>query len=122
MCLRGGRARSTVIGDGLDSPRRAVMSPRTWARLVLLGGLLGFLLPGRTAEPVGKGYALLVGVRDYGERATLGPLLFTENDVEQLAEVLDRPGSPFHKNVRVLTCTRGKKDSKDGTSAASIRR
>src|SRR4051812_35530447 len=35
---------------------------------------------------------------------------WTENDVEELAKLLDRPGSPFHKNVRVLTCTRGEKN------------
>jgi TPR repeat protein len=74
------------------------------------------------AHAAGKRYALLIGVRDYKERATLGPLLYTENDVEELARLLDRTGSGFRGNVRVLTCTRGKKDSKDAPTAANIRK
>ena len=36
--------------------------------------------------------------------------------------VLDRPSSPFHKNVVVLTCTRGEKDGKARPTAANIRK
>jgi formylglycine-generating enzyme required for sulfatase activity len=100
------------------------MSRRMWVRLVLLSGLvvaLAFALPGWTEAPKGKSYALLIGVRDY-QRATLTPLKYTENDVEELAAVLDRPGSPFHGNVRVLTSTRGKKDKTDEPTAENIRK
>src|SRR3954470_9542518 len=68
-----------------------------------------------------KGHALLVGARDY-EHAALSTLKYTENDVEQLAKLLDKPGSPFHGRVRVLTCTRGKKDTADRPTAQNIRR
>jgi formylglycine-generating enzyme required for sulfatase activity len=108
----------------ITSPRDEIMSRRTWLRLVLLSGLLvalGLLLPGWTETPKGKSYALLIGVRDY-QRATLTPLKYTENDVEELALVLDRPGSPFHGNVRVLTSSRGKKDKKDEPTAENIRK
>ena len=100
------------------------MSPRSWCRLVVLSGLLvwlGFAVPGWTETPKGKSYALLVGVRDYGGRSTLGPLKYTQNDVEALARVLQRPGSPFRGNVRVLTSTRGNKDRKAAPSAENIR-
>src|SRR5947209_3062908 len=105
------------------SPGDSRMSATTWFRLLGVSALaivLGFVIPAWTDTPKGKSYALLIGVKDYGERATLGPLKYTENDVEELAKVLDKPGSPFHGNVRLLTCTRGKKKAADAPTAANI--
>jgi hypothetical protein len=101
------------------------MSNTAWARLVVLAGVvivLGFVSEGWTGAPKGNSYALLIGERDYVARSTLGPLKYTENDVEELAKVLKRAGSPFRGNVRVLTCTRGTKDNKDQPRAANIRK
>jgi hypothetical protein len=70
------------------------MSRRTWIRLLLLSGLLialGFVLPGWARAPKGKKYALLVGVRSY-DHAKLTDLKYTENDVEELGEVLKKAG------------------------------
>ncbi|MFO0927027.1 MAG: caspase family protein [Gemmataceae bacterium] len=69
----------------------------------------------------GRSHALLVGVREY-EHDTLDELQYTENDVEKLAELLDRPGSPFAGNVRVLTTSRGQRNPADRPTAANIRR
>ncbi len=88
----------------------------------LLSLLFCLIVPilAQAAPPQGKNHALLVGVTEYSsDRFT--PLKYTENDVEALARVLDRPGSPFRGNVRVLTCTRGKKNSADAPTAANIR-
>jgi hypothetical protein len=68
-----------------------------------------------------KGYALLVGVREYDHTA-LAPLKYTENDVEELARLLDRTDSPFAGNVRVLTCSRGKTNDRERPTAANFRR
>jgi formylglycine-generating enzyme required for sulfatase activity len=66
------------------------------------------------------GYALLVGVRNY-EHRSLAELKYTENDVEKLARLLDRAGSPYHSRVRVLSCTRGQKDKADRPTAENVR-
>jgi formylglycine-generating enzyme required for sulfatase activity len=79
------------------------------------------LNPGVAQTKKGKSHALLVGIRDYDHRS-LTPLKYTENDVEKLAKLLDRPGSPFRGNVRVLTSTRGAKDQADRPTAANIRK
>jgi tetratricopeptide (TPR) repeat protein len=68
--------------------------------------------------PPGK-HALLVGVRDY-DSSKLSPLKYTENDVEELAEILARPETGF-ANVRVLTSTRGKTKAEDAPTRANIR-
>jgi TPR repeat protein len=68
--------------------------------------------------PPGK-CALLVGVRDY-DSAKLSPLRFTENDVEELARVLDNPETGFSQ-VRLLTSTRGKTRVEDTPTAKNIR-
>jgi formylglycine-generating enzyme required for sulfatase activity len=101
------------------------MSPKAWFRcvglcavLVALASLVGWSDDAKK----GKGYALLVGVKDYGGRSTLGALKYTENDVEELAKVLDVKGSPFEGNVRILTCTRGKKDKADAPTAENIQK
>ena len=81
------------------------MSQRSIVRGLALAGVCLtsalVLTPILAQAKKGKSYALLVGVRDY-EHAALNTLAYTENDVEELAKLLDRPGSPFHKNVRVL--------------------
>jgi hypothetical protein len=77
-------------------------------RLICLSGLLGALLS--SAGPVfgadGKKYALLVGVTEY-DHASLAPLKYTENDVEELARLLQRRTAGFD-TVNVLTVSRGK--------------
>jgi hypothetical protein len=86
--------------------------------------LLGLLLlpPLQGEEPSGqnKAYALLVGVKTF-DHSSLGELKYTENDAEELAKLLDRPGSPFQGPVRVLTSTGGKKNAADKPTAANIR-
>jgi TPR repeat protein len=86
---------------------------------------LAALVPGgrasRAAEPTqGKKYALLVGVTEY-ESAHFARLRYTENDVEELAALLARPGAGF-TSVRVLSTARGRKDPKDAPTAANIRK
>jgi hypothetical protein len=94
--------------------------PRALLSLPLI--ILATFLPAAPAQTAtGKSYALLIGVRDYDHR-DLDPLQYTENDVEELARLLDRPGSPFHRRVRLLTTTRGKKNSADQPTAANIRK
>src|SRR5262245_23649609 len=101
--------------------------PATLLQALLVASSVGFsallLLPPTAAQeekPKGKGYALLIGVRDYEARATLGPLKYSTNDVEALAKLLDREGSPFHGRVRVLACSREKKGDKP--TAQNIRK
>ena len=76
------------------------------------------LLPLSAQAKKGKKYALLVGVTDY-KNASLNPLKFTENDVEELAKLLRAKASGFDE-VRVLSHTRGKKDANDLPTAANI--
>jgi formylglycine-generating enzyme required for sulfatase activity len=95
------------------------MSQRTWFLLVLLSGLLiglGFVLPGWTAAPKGKKYALLVGVTEYDSK-NFATLKYTGNDAEQMTLALRKAGFA----VRVLTNKRGEKDAKDAPTAANIR-
>ncbi len=98
------------------------MSLTAWFRLVLIAALAlpGVPALGSARPPVGKKYALLVGVREY-DSMHFPPLRFTENDVEELAALLARPGSGFAQ-VRVLTTTRGKKNPADAPTAANIRK
>ena len=52
---------------------------------------LGPMLPGQTLEEVkGKKSALLVGVTEY-DSSKFTTLKFTDNDVEELAKVLEKP-------------------------------
>jgi formylglycine-generating enzyme required for sulfatase activity len=79
------------------------------AGLVLLG-------PGLAQTEKGKKYALLVGVREY-HHDSLRDLAHTENDVEELSEVLTASGY----KVAVMTCTRGKKRAFAQPTAKNIR-
>ncbi len=72
-------------------------------------------------KPPSKAYALLIGVKTF-DRSGLDELKYTENDVEELGRLLDRPGSPFHGRVRVLTSSRGSKTAADKPTAANIRK
>jgi uncharacterized caspase-like protein len=65
----------------------------------------------------GKKYALLVGVRDY-DSGKLEPLRFTENDAEDLADVLQKQAG---FSVRVLTTSRGKKRTGDAPTGDNLR-
>ena len=94
------------------------MSLERCIRLIVSAALLVVLAleaPARSEAPRGKKYALLVGVTEY-QRDTFTTLKYTENDVERLARLLNRPGSGFAQ-VRVLTVSRGKKNSKDAPDA-----
>ena len=72
--------------------------------LAILISLLSSLSPVH-----GGDYALLVGVKNYGQRSGFNALQFTENDIEALAKVLIENGySP--RNVTVMTQTRGLKE------------
>jgi hypothetical protein len=72
----------------------------------------------RAAGP-GARFALLVGVLEY-RHARLADLKYTENDVEDLAGLLTRPGAGFAE-VRLLTTKRGKERGADAPTAANIR-
>src|SRR5262249_36372822 len=98
------------------------------------GVLLRFVLPGllcslafvvlspsQAQTTKRKGFALLVGVREY-DHAGLTALKYPERDVEELAKLLDRPASPFHGRVRLLTNKRGEKNKDDLPTAANIRK
>lgn len=87
---------------------------------ILFGLFLAAPLQGDEAARQNKAYALLVGVQSF-DHSSLGELRYTENDVEELAKLLDRSGSPFHGRVRVLTSTRGRKNGADKPTAANIR-
>lgn len=96
--------------------------PFRWLLAVSLFAVAALVLEPIQAQDEGRrGFALLVGVRNY-DHADLTPLQNTENDVEGLAKLLDRPGSPFHGNVRLLTSTRGKRAADDAPTAANIRK
>jgi hypothetical protein len=73
----------------------------------------------RGAVGSGDRSALLVGVREYGH-ARLPNLKYTENDVEELARLLHRPGASF-AGVRLLTSTRGQARHADRPTADNIR-
>jgi hypothetical protein len=67
----------------------------------------------------GKKYALLVGITEY-DHSKLAPLKYTENDVEELARVLDRKPGGFG-SLRLLTTSRGEKRAADKPTARNIR-
>jgi hypothetical protein len=79
--------------------------------VLLLPTLAALLLPAWGEMAKGKKYALLVGIKEYEDR-DLPDLKFTENDVEDLATLLSRPGAGFDL-VRVLTTSRGSKRAAD---------
>jgi TPR repeat protein len=97
-------------------------------RLVAVGRLLpvallslsavAFVLLSTAQAQTDKGnrYALLVGVREY-HHDSLPDLAHTENDVEELSEVLTASGY----KVAVMTCTRGKKRAFAQPTAKNIR-
>jgi hypothetical protein len=70
-------------------------------------------------KPAGKKYALLVGVKSY-QHNRFPNLHYTENDVEELARVLQAPGAGFTQVV-LLTSERGKRSIAAGPTAANIR-
>src|SRR5262245_21407314 len=71
-------------------------------------------------KPLGEKYALLVGVRQYGENE-LRPLQFAEADVVQLAQVL-RDCGYRPENVVLLTQGRGAENHRFLPLAANIRK
>jgi hypothetical protein len=87
-------------------------------RRILVGMLLSLLcsIPAQAAP--GKRHALLVGVREHVS-ARFSALEYTENDVEELAKVLNGPGG--FSSVRVLSTTRGEKRQEDAPTVSNIR-
>src|SRR5262245_47179798 len=71
-------------------------------------------------KPLGEKYALLVGVRQYGENE-LRPLQFAEADVVQLAQVL-RDSGYRPENVVLLTQARGAENHRFLPLAANVRK
>jgi hypothetical protein len=98
------------------------MTSSTWPRFLLSCLAALALSAAARGEEKGKSHALLIGVKDYPEDSPFAPLKYTENDVEELARVLDRRGSPFEGNVRLLSGTRGKKKPADAPTAANVRK
>jgi formylglycine-generating enzyme required for sulfatase activity len=96
------------------------LPPCRWLAVVLVSSIaagLVLLAPGLAEAPVGKKYALLVGVREY-DSGKLTNLKYTENDVEDLAGVLARQGG---FSVRLLTTSRGAMRSTDAPTVANLR-
>lgn len=59
--------------------------------------------------PAGQKYALLVGVKNYGQGTGLRPLRYTERDVDRLSETLQANG--YRKeNVTLMTQARGARE------------
>src|SRR5262249_43521842 len=79
------------------------------------------LSPGLAQAGTKRGYTPLVGVTSYNN-SRLTPLRYTEKDVEELAKLIDRPSSPFHGNVRLLTTTRGRRSKDAAPTAANVQR
>ncbi|MCA9114247.1 MAG: SUMF1/EgtB/PvdO family nonheme iron enzyme, partial [Planctomycetaceae bacterium] len=117
------------------SPPSRLRTGRFWLLLTLLAGLCPSAsslpaadeatpsprpAPGQVAAP-GVRYALLVGVRKYGQSSTLRLLRYPEQDVEQLATVL-RGAGYRSENVMVMTQTRGADDLRYYPLAKNIRR
>jgi TPR repeat protein len=82
-------------------------------------GTLAALAAGGRSTASGGKLALLVGVRDY-DSGNLSPLQYPENDVEELARILQSPEAGF-AHVRLLTSTRGKAKPADAPTAANLR-
>jgi formylglycine-generating enzyme required for sulfatase activity len=73
-----------------------------------------------TGEPTVAGkHALLIGIRAY-EHPRLRALRYTENDVEEMAKLLQGKEEGF-ASVRLLTTTRGQADPADAPTLANIR-
>jgi hypothetical protein len=94
-------------------------TPAVWLSILVPPLVAVLLLPGGSrAQPArGKKHALVVGVRYY-ESSKFDPLLYTENDAEDLARVLSEQGGFA---VRVLTTSRGSKRRADAPTAARLR-
>jgi hypothetical protein len=88
---------------------------RRWLLVVLasLAAALAQRAPGLAQTAQGKKVALLVGVRAYNHKK-LVDLKYTENDVEELADVL----KGFNEVV-VLSSTRGAKKTEAAPTAAN---
>jgi len=74
-----------------------------WTAFALFCCTLSLRAEDEPDAPVGRKYALLVGVQKY-DGSDLSNLRYCENDVEQLAEVLRGEGYGFN---RVVLLTRG---------------
>jgi TPR repeat protein len=94
---------------------------RAFRRALPLLLSLAVLLPGaaRAQQPTGGRHALIIGISDYAAGSGLEKLRFTENDAEDLADLLKKGG---FTGLRVLTSTRGKKKDADLPNAANIRK
>jgi len=79
--------------------------------------LLALVVPASAEPAKGKKYALLIGVTKY-DHASLPTLQYTENDVEELAEILGKPAAGF--TVQRMTVSRGEKNAKAMPNKANI--
>jgi uncharacterized caspase-like protein len=96
------------------------LAARCWLPLALvsLAASWALLASSSAQTPRGKKYALVVGVRSY-DSFKLRKLDYTENDAEDLARELSKRAG---FSVRVLTTTRGEKDTSDLPTAAHLRK
>ena len=75
----------------------------------MIGLLALLMLPELVSDVQAADYALLVGVKNYGQLSGLNALKYTENDVEALAKLLLANGYR-QENVTVLTQSRSQKE------------
>jgi hypothetical protein len=87
------------------------------AAVLMTAALLASFVRGAD-RPRGKKYALLVGVKDY-RHSKFPNLKYTENDVEGLAEILNRKKTRFDA-ITVLTTTRGRARASARPTARNI--
>src|ERR1043166_1275501 len=103
----------------MQRPTRLFRNVRTLAAVAVIA-TGGAATAGDKPKPIGEKYALLVGVRQYGENE-LRPLPFAEADVVQLAQVL-RDSGYRPENVVLLTQARGAENHWFLPLAANIRK
>src|SRR4051794_3726597 len=92
----------------------------------IVGVMAVSLLPGVLAHSQGPAqqgekYALLVGVRQYDPTQPLPPLTYPEDDIEELARVLEAAGYP-RENIKLMTQREGANRPRFSPEAAKIRR
>jgi uncharacterized caspase-like protein len=96
---------------------RAPLSPRP-VSVLALAAALALPLAARADQPPGDRYALLVGVHKYTEAKELRPLPFAENDMTEMAAVLQEKG---FRAENVVTLSQAQAKTKDDPRFAPMK-